>query len=70
MMGFGDRTRGYVRRGGWNWLEAREETKGREPNMRRSFKTLHASHDKRVVGGGHEVRLAREGCCVLAINQD
>ena len=30
----------------------------------RSFKALHASHDKMVIGEGHEVRLAREGRCV------
>lgn len=32
--------------------------------MVRSFGALHASYDKRVVGEGHEVRLAEAGCCV------
>ena len=31
-----------------------------------SFKALHASYDKRVVGEGHETRLAREA----AVNQE
>lgn len=37
--------------------------------MVRSFEALHASHDKRFIGEGHEVRLAREGvlCAVASI---
>jgi len=37
--------------------------------MVRSFKTFHASYDKRVVGEGHEARLARD-VVGGAINQE
>lgn len=45
------------------------EGRGRPMGKRRilvgaSFRALHASDDKRTVGGGHDVRLAREGRCV------
>ena len=38
--------------------------------MMRSLKALHASYGKRDVGEGHEVRLARKGRCVVAINRE
>lgn len=46
-----------MRRGEWNgW---RQDGGRWESGIRRSFRTLHASYDGRVVGEGHEVWLVR-----------
>jgi len=37
--------------------------------MMRSFKTLHASHDKRIVEERHGVRLVKGMLCAVAVNQ-
>lgn len=41
-----------------------------ESRIMRSFKALHASHDKRIVGGGHDVWLVGGVLCVAAVNQE
>ena len=67
---FGGQMWGHVRRGRWDRLKPRRGKNGGEgiSGMMRSFKALYASYDKGIVGGGREVRLARERCCVT-VNQ-